>query len=129
MYGVRQCSTFILLHVSVQCSQHHFLDWLSLNENFFLYWVSVTVQWLGLGTFTAGAWGLIPGWETKFPHAMRVAKLKKKYVSTFFFLRRNGWTASGWKFGSIAQDQFSSVAQSCLTLCDPMNRSTPGLPA
>ena len=27
--------------------------------------------------------------------------------------------------GSI---HFSSVAQSCLTLCDPMNRSTPGLP-
>ena len=25
--------------------------------------------------------------------------------------------------------QFSSVAQSCLTLCNPMNRSTPGLPA
>ena len=24
--------------------------------------------------------------------------------------------------------QFSSVAQPCLTLCDPMNRSTPGLP-
>ena len=24
--------------------------------------------------------------------------------------------------------QVSSVAQSCLTLCDPMNRSTPGLP-
>ena len=24
--------------------------------------------------------------------------------------------------------QFSSVAPSCLTLCDPMNRSTPGLP-
>ena len=23
---------------------------------------------------------------------------------------------------------FSSVAESCLTLCDPMNRSTPGLP-
>ena len=24
--------------------------------------------------------------------------------------------------------QFSSVSQLCLTLCDPMNRSTPGLP-
>ena len=24
--------------------------------------------------------------------------------------------------------QFSSVAQSCSTLCDPMNHSTPGLP-
>ena len=27
-----------------------------------------------------------------------------------------------------AQLQFSSVAQSCPTLCDPMNRSMPGLP-
>ena len=27
-----------------------------------------------------------------------------------------------------SQRQFSSVAQSCLTLCDPMNHSTPGLP-
>ena len=26
------------------------------------------------------------------------------------------------------QSQFSSVPQSCLTLCDPMNCSTPGLP-
>ena len=25
-------------------------------------------------------------------------------------------------------DQIRSVTQSCLTLCDPMNRSTPGLP-
>ena len=30
--------------------------------------------------------------------------------------------------GPISAVQFSSVAQSCLTLCDPMNRSTPGLP-
>ena len=30
---------------------------------------------------------------------------------------------------SFSSVQFSSVAQSCLTLCDPMNRSTPGLPA
>ena len=28
----------------------------------------------------------------------------------------------------ITSVQFSSVAQSCPTLCDPMNRSTPGLP-
>ena len=30
--------------------------------------------------------------------------------------------------GGDIQRQFSSVAQSCPTLCDPMNRSTPGLP-
>ena len=28
----------------------------------------------------------------------------------------------------LQEYQFSSVAQSCLTLCDPMNHSTPGLP-
>ena len=29
---------------------------------------------------------------------------------------------------SISSVQFSSVAQSCPTLCEPMNSSTPGLP-
>ena len=28
----------------------------------------------------------------------------------------------------ISSVQFSSVSQSCPTLCEPMNRSTPGLP-
>ena len=32
------------------------------------------------------------------------------------------------KGSPISSVQFSSVAQSCLTLCDPMTRSTPGLP-
>ena len=30
--------------------------------------------------------------------------------------------------GGFSSVQFSSVAQSCPTLCDPMNHSTPGLP-
>ena len=34
-----------------------------------------------------------------------------------------------WSFSQFSHSvQFSSVAQSCLTLCDPMNRSMPGLP-
>ena len=32
------------------------------------------------------------------------------------------------KDGEALSVQFSSVAQSCLTLCDPMNHSMPGLP-
>ena len=32
------------------------------------------------------------------------------------------------KIPSIPPVQFSSVAQSCPTLCDPLNHSTPGLP-
>ena len=31
-------------------------------------------------------------------------------------------------YNSIGVDQFSSVAQLCLTLCDPMDCSTPGFP-
>ena len=35
-----------------------------------------------------------------------------------------------WQMGSLplASPQFSSVTQSCPTLCDPVNHSTPGLP-
>ena len=33
-----------------------------------------------------------------------------------------------WLSQSAASIQFSSVTQSCPTLCDPMNHSTPGLP-
>ena len=42
------------------------------------------------------------------------------------------WTATGKRMKLehflTPSVQFSSVAQSCPTLCDPMNRSTPGLP-
>ena len=45
------------------------------------------------------------------------------------------WKATEWVkvadieiYIQLVSVQFSSVAQSCLTLCDPMNRSTPGLP-
>ena len=33
-----------------------------------------------------------------------------------------------WNNGYLCLDQFSSVAQSCPTLCDPINHSTPGFP-
>ena len=35
---------------------------------------------------------------------------------------------SPWAFLWFSSVQFSSVTQSCLTLCDPMDRSTTGLP-
>ena len=56
-------------------------------------------------------------------------------ISYHFLMGRN-WLSSyplqvvqNWKIQkSIRSYQFSSVAQSCLTLCNPMNHSTPGLP-
>ena len=38
------------------------------------------------------------------------------------------WTYIRVKILNAIEIQFSSVAQLCLTLCNPMNRSTPGLP-
>ena len=52
----------------------------------------------------------------------------KKLLPTFCFsesLRKYTYVASSVQFSSV---QFSSVAQSCPTLCDPMNHSMPGLP-
>ena len=45
-------------------------------------------------------------------------------VYAFIFLLLSFIFSDSW-FSSV---QFSSVAQSCPTLCDPMNRSKPGLP-
>ena len=69
---------------------------------------------------------LVPqGWN---PHAL---EWKHRIFTTwlpgnghysFFFFRFSP------SFASVRSDQIRSVAQSCLTLCDPMNRSTPGLP-
>ena len=38
------------------------------------------------------------------------------------------WSIIYKNIESLSSVQFSSVAQSCPTLCDPMNCSTPGLP-
>ena len=43
--------------------------------------------------------------------------------------KKKAYYLEGGKFGEMFSSvQFSSVAQSCLTLCDPINLSTPGLP-
>ena len=41
--------------------------------------------------------------------------------------KKKGWRNQAPWF-RLCSVQFSSVAQSCPTLCDPMNRSTPGFP-
>ena len=47
------------------------------------------------------------------------------YNSFAFSKRSNSWNHIVCQFSSV---QFISVAQSCPTLCDPMNRSMPGPP-
>ena len=51
-----------------------------------------------------------------------------KCIRLNLYILLNENYASVKKGTRTASVQFSSVAQSCPTLCDPMNRSTPGLP-
>ena len=68
---------------------------------------------------------------------MRIRKVKRLSESGFYKLinskKKGSIFNSSEKNAFFADakctsDQIRSVAQSCLTLCDPMNRSTPGLP-
>ena len=79
------------------------------------------------------------GWEVAFstrtekPSEM-VRCLLQEVIPRFRFPASIGWDNSPDFIADLTQqvckvlNQFSSVAQSCLTLCDPMDCSTPGLP-
>ena len=57
-------------------------------------------------------------------------KLKEKLLqSQINKTGKNNWQFTHSQHQALLDSvQFSSVTQSCRTLCDPMNRSTPGLP-
>ena len=54
--------------------------------------------------------------KLKFDYKFNIFKLQECIEAFYFFLC------------SVSSVQFSSVTQSCPTLCDPMNHSMPGLP-
>ena len=90
-------------------------------------------NWSGLSCI---AGGFFTNWAIrealiKYPGRIQIlvsSQLSQRYLSTYF--------ATGWYVIKLSQPnsspsnsvQFSSVTQSCLTLCDPMNHSTPSLP-
>ena len=49
-------------------------------------------------------------------------------VSVWYFSLSDLLHSVWWALVSLMSPQFSSVTKWCPTLCDPMNRSTPGLP-
>ena len=65
-----------------------------------------------------------------FPMSQLFHNRWPKYSSNFLYSNRKLVTNEKWKAVQLLIEdyQFSSVAQSCPTLYDPMNRSTSGLP-
>ena len=104
-------------------------------------------QWLGLRAANARGMGLIPGWGTKIPPATcGVAKRQKNKIKTVTIqqiftthLLHARCGTRQWQHTSapdnspitgiyVQHTQFSSVAQLCPALCNPMDCSTPGFP-
>ena len=85
------------------------------------------MQWIKWSSFI-----LIP--QTKCTpkswSALRITHLSYLCSVTTVHQSMQVWTNAISKHSPIflTSVQFSSGTQSCLTLCDPMNRSTPGLP-
>jgi len=119
---------------------------------------SLVVQWLGLGVFAARGPISISEQGIKILQTSQCSQKKKKgtylqlktekknclpeifiELSDVCFIWQHFFGVTESKcsvhldlcplaFGGHLGFQFSSVAQLCLTLCDPMNRSMPGLP-
>ena len=71
-------------------------------------------------------------WPTKWTYNCMILRVKRLVVEVNYNCSNNIWLGPNITTNVIlyifSSFQFSSVAQSCPTLCDPMNRSTPGLP-
>ena len=61
------------------------------------------------------------------PGAYRVGKMRTLWSEYKLSVVR-GLSSRDLMYSMVTIVQFSSVTQPCPTLCDPMNRSTPGLP-
>ena len=66
-------------------------------------------------------------WVTVFHHTALISSQQSEICTGF--LDCESCDPAGFAcYGSPGSHQFSSVPQSCLTLCDPMDYSTPGFP-
>ena len=114
----------MLPSISLHCSlKKAFLSLLSLHWNSTFSWVYLSLSPLLFTSLLSSAIlkspqaTILPSYIFP-PLGMVLVSTSCTMLQTFFHLH---WSQTG----SI---QFSSVAQSCPTLCHPMNRSTPGLP-
>ena len=81
-------------------------------------------DWSDLAAAAAAAYLILGTHTSFFPKSHKLRYSSFRILSPFLFMEFYLYFYVCLKFIF----QFSSVAQLCLTLCDPMNCSTPGLP-
>ena len=67
-------------------------------------------------------------WKEENPSFLDAQNICQESQIWRVFTKIYDWQVSTWKDAQYNSVQFSSVTQLCLPLCDPVNRSTPGLP-
>ena len=129
---------FLLLGLALPICEmgmiHHQMSRLSLSHSFRQHWVGPSSfcrvrHWSRERITTLCPNPHLEGQEWEMPGAPMWMvtwwgweRSKRSWV---WYLGTPGRSVLNWWQASV---QFSSVSQSCPTLCDPMNRSTPGLP-
>ena len=112
----------------VEFFQKVFINLLRWSHDFYssICWnFLVVVQLFGLGTFTAVIWVWFLVRELGSCKSWSAAKKEKKKMLLCITLIEFSLLVFGLH---LCSSVIRSVAQSCPTLCDPMNHSTPGLP-
>ena len=67
-------------------------------------------------------------WKEENPSFLDAQNICQESQIWRVFTKIYDWQVSTWKDAQYNSVQFSSVTQLCLPLCDPVNRSMPGLP-
>ena len=80
-----------------------------------------TLEWVDISF--SNAWK----WKVKVKSVSRVQHLATPWTAAYQAPPSMGFSRQEYWSG-VPSDQIRSVAQSCPTLCNPMNRSPPGLP-
>ena len=103
-----------------------------LNDAIYMAFLKQKLEGLGVRSVVANSWGQKRGWLQR-GYTDYETDYENHFVSWLWWWTQKIYScltihrpAHPWK--DYFTVRFSWVAQSCPTLCNPMNRSTPGLP-
>jgi len=106
--------------------QARILEWVVYPFSRGSFWLR---NWTGVSCIVGG---FFTSWATRGAHSIRSLRKAKKlscFVSWIFLLFRGECMQNSNIFLVRKLESSCSVAKLCLTLCDPMDCSTPGFPA
>ena len=106
--------------------QARILEWVVYSFSRRSFWLR---NWTGVSCIVGG---FFTSWATRGVHSIRSLRKTKRlscFVSWIFLLFRGECMQNSNIFLVRKLESSCSVAKLCLTLCDPMDCSTPGFPA